>query len=94
LRVYLCFTHLLHFCYEPTNHDPALRLSLAEAVPALIMAASSAANRSQLGKLIAFLALFRLRGFDRRLRLSSWCAVMLLRIESVGISLRCFPLRN
>lgn len=94
MRVFLCFTHLLHFCYELTNHDPALRLSLAEADPALIMAASCAVDRYQEGKLIAFLALFGLRGFDRRLRLSLWCAVMLLRIESVGISRRCCPLRN
>lgn len=69
MRVYLCFTHLQHFCYEPTNHDPAKRPALSEADPALIMVVSSA-NRYQYAKSIAFLALLGLRGFDRRLRQS------------------------
>lgn len=90
---FLCFTHLLHFCYEPTYHDLAVPLPLAKADPALIMAASSA-GPPRLEKLITIMSLFGLREFNRRLRLSLWCAVVHPKIESAGISQRCCLLRN
>jgi hypothetical protein len=93
LRAFLCFTHLLHFCYEPTYHDLEILLSLATADPALIMAASSA-GPPRLEKPITIMSLFGLREFNRHLRLSSCCAVVHPRIEFVGISQRCCPLRN